>query len=172
MEHFFNPLLNEYFVKLFLAMSFGMLIGTERIIAHKTAGMRTYALVAMGATLFVIIADATVGLYPQLPAYNPSAITAAVVSGIGFLGTGLMLWRDNNHLTGLTSATGLWISAGIGMAVGYGMYALGFIATIFTLFVFIVIWFVEQQVKKIPSSPEKYWDETPAGDIDPSHIQY
>ncbi len=152
MEHIFtlSPFFNDYFIKLFLAMSFGLILGIERIIAHKTAGMRTYALVSMGAALFVIIADITVNLYIGIPGYNPSAITAAVVSGIGFLGTGLMIWRDKDHLSGLTSATSLWVSAGIGMAVGYGAYDLALLATIMTLFVFIVLWFVEQRIKRMP----------------------
>jgi putative Mg2+ transporter-C (MgtC) family protein len=152
MEHIFNSVFNEYFIKLFLAMVFGMIIGTERIIAHKTAGMRTYALVSMGAALFVILADNSVVLYSHLPGYNPSVITAAIVSGIGFLGTGLMIWRDKEHLSGLTSATSLWVSAGIGMSVGYGLYTLGLLATVMTLFVFIVLWFVEQQIRKFPIS--------------------
>jgi putative Mg2+ transporter-C (MgtC) family protein len=129
-----------------------LILGVERIIAHKTAGMRTYALVSMGAALFVIISDVTVGLYSGLPAYNPSVITAAIVSGIGFLGTGLMIWRDKDHLSGLTSATSLWVSAGIGMAVGYGAFDLALLATLLTLFVFVVLWFVEQKIKKLPIS--------------------
>ncbi len=152
MEHHIfelNPLFNEYAIKLFLAMIFGLILGIERIIAHKTAGMRTYALVSMGAALFVIISDITVGLYSYLPAYTPALIPAAVVSGIGFLGTGLMIWRDKDHLSGLTSATSLWVSAGIGLAVGYGAYDLALLATVFTLFVFIVLWFIEQRIKKM-----------------------
>jgi putative Mg2+ transporter-C (MgtC) family protein len=70
-----------------------------------------------------------------------------VITGVGFLGTGLMVWRDQT-LAGLTTATGLWISAGIGLAVGFGFYMLGLIATLLTLFIFIVIWFVEQGLKK------------------------
>ncbi len=152
MEHVFtlSPMFNDYLIKLFVAMICGLIIGIERIIAHKTAGMRTYALVAMGAALFVIISDITVQLYANMAGYNPSSITAAVVTGIGFLGTGLMIWRDKEHLYGLTSATSLWVVAGIGMAVGYGAYDLAFAATVLTLFVFIVLWFFEQQIKKIP----------------------
>ena len=156
MEQFFTPAAFEILTRLSIAMLFGMVIGAERIIAHKTAGMRTYALVSMGAALFVIIGDMSVSLYSNLPAYNPALIPAAVVSGIGFLGTGLMIWKDKSHLSGLTSATGLWISAGIGMAVGFGFYDVALTATVLTLFIFVVLWFLEQQIKKIPSDPEKY----------------
>ncbi len=151
MENIFvlSPAFNEYLVKLFVAMLCGLIIGVERIIAHKTAGMRTYALVSMGAALFVLVADTTVDVYFNIASYNPSVITAAVVSGIGFLGTGLMIWRDKNHLFGLTSATSLWVAAGIGLAVGYGAFDLAVLATILTLFVFVVLWFVEQRIKRI-----------------------
>lgn len=151
MEHIFalSPAFNEYLVKLFVAMLCGLIIGVERIIAHKTAGMRTYALVSMGAALFVLVADTTVDVYANIAGYNPSVITAAVVSGIGFLGTGLMIWRDKDHLSGLTSATSLWVAAGIGLAVGYGVFDLAILATILTLFVFVVLWFVEQRIKRL-----------------------
>src|SRR4051812_28834520 len=108
MDIFISSGMADLFLKLSLAMLFGMLIGAERIIAHKTAGMRTYALVSMGAALFVIISDLTAVTYHNLPAYNPGVITAAVISGVGFLGTGLMIWKDKVHLSGLTTATGLW----------------------------------------------------------------
>lgn len=162
MENIFlaNPLLSDHVIKLFLAMLFGLIIGVERIIAHKTAGMRTYALVSMGAALFVMIANITVEFYSGLEGYNPSVITAAVISGIGFLGTGLMIWRDKDHLSGLTSATSLWVSAGIGLAVGYGAYDLALLATVFTLFVFVVLWFIEQRIKKMNFAWGEH-DETP-----------
>jgi putative Mg2+ transporter-C (MgtC) family protein len=166
MEHFvvLSPFFNDYLIKLFLAMFFGLIIGTERIIAHKTAGMRTYALVSMGAALFVLVAHITVGLYAGMPGYNPSAITAAVVSGIGFLGTGLMIWRDKEHLSGLTSATSLWVSAGIGMAVGYGAFDLALLATILTIFVFVVLWFIEQKIRKLPITWENAQPTLPVDD--------
>lgn len=145
----FSPFFDDYFIKLFIAMMCGLVIGVERIIAHKTAGMRTYALVSMGAALFVLVADFTVGKYIGIEGYNPSVIAAAVVSGIGFLGTGLMIWRDKDHLYGLTSATSLWVAAGIGMAVGYGVYDLAILGTVLTLFVFVVLWFIEQRIKRL-----------------------
>lgn len=156
MENIFNSIWFDFFIKLSIAMLFGMVIGAERILAHKTAGMRTYALVSMGAALFTIISDISVSFYGSVPGYSPGPLTAAIITGVGFLGTGLMIWKDKT-LVGLTSATGLWISAGIGMAVGFGLFGLGLIATILTLFVFVVLWFVEQQIKRIPSfSSDEY----------------
>ena len=123
MENFLSPENIDLFSKLFFAMAFGMIIGTERVFAHKTAGMRTYALVSMWAALFV-----------------------------------LMVWRDQT-LNGLTSATGLWISAGIGIATGFGMYSLAIAATILTLFIFIVLWFIEQGVKRKFVSKNNHYEQ-------------
>ncbi len=154
MDTFFDSAIVDIFITLAIAMICGMIIGAERILAHKTAGMRTYALVAMGAALFVIISDLSVLKYAGSSGYNSSVITAAIITGVGFLGTGLMVWRDQKTLVGLTTATGLWISAGIGMAIGFGFYSVGLLATFLTLFVFIVLWFVEQKIKHLPFHTE------------------
>lgn len=150
MEHLFlsHPYL-EPLIKLAVAMLLGMVIGIERILAHKTAGMRTYALVSMGAALFVIISQDTalIALGEGFTDSNIFQIPAAIVSGIGFLGAGLMIWHDHT-LTGVTTATSIWVCAGIGMAVGSGLFALGITATLLMLFVFTVLWFVEEYIKK------------------------
>ncbi len=140
----------ELFIRLTIAMVFGMAIGAERILAHKSAGMRTYALVSMGAALFVLVSHLSTQFYANISGYNPSQIPAAVITGVGFLGTGLMVWRDQT-LAGLTTATGLWISAGIGLSVGFGFYMLGLMATLLTLFIFVILWFVEQRLKALPA---------------------
>jgi len=125
----------------------GMIIGTERLWAHKTAGMRTYALVSMGSALFVIISSEMVKVYAGFSGMNPLMIVAQIIVGVGFIGTGLIFTKDSK-LMGLTTATGLWVSAGIGMACGFGLYRIAIVGTIFTLFIFIVLWFVEEQFKK------------------------
>ena len=134
-------------VPLTVALVLGMLIGTERVWAHKTAGMRTYALVSMGSALFVLISSEMVKAYAGFSGMNPLMVVAQIVVGVGFLGTGLIFTKDNK-LMGMTTATGLWVSAGIGMASGFGLYCLAAIATALTLFVFIVLWFLEEQLKK------------------------
>ena len=78
---------------------------------------------------------------------NPLMIVAQIVLGVGFLGTGLIFSKENK-LIGMTTATGLWVSAGIGMASGFGLYRLAVIATFLTLFIFIVLWFLEETLKK------------------------
>jgi putative Mg2+ transporter-C (MgtC) family protein len=78
---------------------------------------------------------------------NPLMIISQVVVGVGFIGTGLIFTKDS-RLLGLTTATGLWVSAGIGMAAGFGLFNIAIISTVLTLFIFIVLWFIEQYLKK------------------------
>lgn len=143
---------NDIYIRLIIAMVLGMTIGIERIIAHKTAGVRTYTLVTVGAALFSIMSQLIYDIHPDA-SFNSAYIPAAVISGIGFLGTGLMIWKGD-HLLGLTSAAGLWICAGIGIACGYGFFKLATFATLLILFVFIVLWFIEQKIKKVAGYAE------------------
>jgi putative Mg2+ transporter-C (MgtC) family protein len=133
-------------LKLFIALALGMIIGTERVWAHKTAGMRTYALVSMGSALFVVISNEMVKFYSGFSGMNPLMIVSQIVVGIGFLGAGIIFNKDSK-LVGLTTATGLWVAAGIGMACGLGLYSIAIVATTLTLFVFIVLWFIEEKIK-------------------------
>ncbi len=140
-----NPDTFTLFLKLAVAMVCGMLLGTERLLSHKAAGMRTYALVSMGAALFIITGDLVFSRYGT--AFAPSAIMTGIISGIGFMGAGVIIFRDSN-VVGLTTASGLWVAAGIGMAAGFGLYTLALLTTLLSLFVFIVLWHVEQGIKK------------------------
>ena len=140
-------------LKLFVALSLGMIIGTERVWAHKTAGMRTYALVSMGSALFVVISNEMIKFYSGFSGMNPLMIVSQIVVGIGFLGAGIIFNKDSK-LVGLTTATGLWVSAGIGMACGVCLYSIAVVATTLTLFIFIVLWFIEERLKK-----SKYFKE-------------
>lgn len=138
---------NEYFIRLAVAMLLGMFLGIERVLAHKTAGMRTYALVAMGSALFVSISELLFESHGSSAGFDPTRLASQVISGIGFLGAGLIIFKDSK-LSGLTTATGIWVSAGIGMASGFGLFSLAISATVLTLFVLIVLWYVEQSIKK------------------------
>ncbi len=131
-----------YFTNLLIALVLGTLLGMERTFAGKTAGMRTYALVSMGSCLFIIISQTVVPLGGPLN-FDPMRMAAGIVMGIGFLCGGVIIFQDS-HITGLTTAAGLWVSAGIGMAVGFGLITLAIFATIATLFVFSILIFVEK----------------------------
>ncbi len=139
----------ETFLQLALAMILGVLLGTERSIAGKTAGMRTYALVSLGACLFVIISVViTAQYYPHGINFDPLRVAAGIITGIGFLGAGLIIMREH-RLRGLTTAAGLWVAAGIGVAVGYQLYDVAIYTTFLTLVVFTLMWFIEEKIKTI-----------------------
>ncbi len=144
-----EPSLQQFtpFLQVIVAMILGALLGTERTFAGKTAGIRTYGLVAMGSSLLivtsVIINDSFVGITN----FDPMRLAAGIIMGIGFIGAGLIILRENK-LEGLTTAAGLWVACGIGIAVGFELWALAFFATFLTLFAFTILWYVEDHFKK------------------------
>lgn len=136
----------ELFLRVFVALVLGFILGTERTAAHRTAGMRTFSLVAMGSALFVIISSIVMHQGDGFATADPLRMASQVIVGIGFLGAGLIIMQEN-RLTGLTTAAGLWVSAGIGMAIGFGLYSLGIFAAILTFLVFRVLWVVERRLE-------------------------
>jgi putative Mg2+ transporter-C (MgtC) family protein len=79
--------------------------------------------------------------------FDPMRIAAQIVAAAGFLGVGAIFHKDN-QISGVTTAAGLWVSAGVGMACGFGLYQLAVTVTLLTLFTFIVLWFIEKQIRK------------------------
>lgn len=125
----------DYVVRIVVASACGMLIGLERDSHLKQAGIRTHMIVALGAALMTIVSKygfLDLAQYDNLLRADPSRIAASIVSGIGFLGAG-MIFMHNRVVSGLTTAAGVWTTAGIGMAIGAGMYVIGIIATILVL---------------------------------------
>ncbi len=138
---------NILFLKLLLAMLLGGLVGTERaILARQSAGTRTFGLVSLGAALFIIISNYVTASYIGLTDIQPLFIAGAVISGIGFIGGGLIIFRGN-ALHGITTAAGLWITAGIGMSIGFGMYSIGVFTTILVLIMFTGLYWMESTFK-------------------------
>lgn len=146
-------LLNIFF-QLFLATFLGVVLGVERTIAHKNAGMRTYGLISLGAALFVIIAKEGLFIYPEIMGAELLRIPSQIVVGIGFIGGGLIMVHGHT-VRGITTAAGVWVTAGIGMAVAFELYAIAVLVTLMTLFVFTLLWKVEDCVK-IFSNTEKH----------------
>lgn len=147
MEQFFIEN-GDVILKLIIAIILGMLIGVERIWVHKEAGMKTHALVAMGAALFVIFSEAMAEKYINLPGFNPTMVAAQIIVGIGFLGAGSIILQGN-RLLGLTTAGGLWVTAGIGMAAGFGLFSLAIVSTVLVLLIFILLGIIEKPIRKI-----------------------
>ncbi len=107
-------------VRIFLAMFLGGCIGLEREKSRRPAGFRTHILVCVGSCMTALI-----GLYVWTNlngASDPLRVAAQVISGIGFLGVGTILVKEHDHITGLTTAAGLWTTAAIGIACGFGFY--------------------------------------------------
>ncbi|MCR5683424.1 MAG: MgtC/SapB family protein [Clostridiales bacterium] len=115
-------------LRLFLAVIIGGIIGFERGRHGSAAGFRTHILVCVGATMTSLCS-----LYASLSLQLPGDIfrlSAQVISGIGFLGAGIILVRNNSTVAGLTTAAGMWVTATIGLALGYGFYSGALIGTV------------------------------------------
>lgn len=139
----------EIFGQLLLAVLLGSLLGLERQLARKKAGMRTFALVSLGACLFSIISKIAFKEFWGLPGFDPSRIASQVVVGIGFIGAGIIIFqRQHSVVQGLTTAAGLWVAAAIGMAVAYKLYAIAVFTALLTIFVFVLMWLLEFKVIK------------------------
>lgn len=140
----------DFGIRIVIAMILGTVIGAEREIIHKTAGMRTHALVAMGAALFITVSEIVIQRYTGLPSMslNPVHIAAYIVTGIGFLGAGV-IYKHEDHVSGITSAAGLWACAGIGMACGYALYSIAILSSLLILFVFVFLWKIERFIRKV-----------------------
>ena len=109
-----------------LATSMGAIIGFERKSRNKEAGIRTHAIVCLASALMVIVSK--YGFF-DVGNYDAARVAAQVVSGIGFLGAGLIFIK-NNAVNGLTTAAGVWATAGIGLAMGAGLYAVAIFGTL------------------------------------------
>lgn len=136
------------FIQLLLATFFGMILGIERVLAGRTAGPRTYGLVALGACLVTIVAQNVTPLFPDIRGLNPLVMVADVISGVGFIGAGLIVFHQTK-LSGLTTAAGIWVAAMIGIAVGFNFILLAFFATFLVLFIFTIMWHLEKRIKML-----------------------
>lgn len=132
-----------------LAFLLCSLIGLERQFQHKAAGIRTHALVGLGSCVFTLISvEGFVGLAEYQVTRDPSRISAQIVSGIGFLGAGV-IFVNRDVVRGLTTAASIWLAASIGMACGAGLLPLAIIAT---LLHFVAVFVVAPLSRFIPQS--------------------
>lgn len=120
-------------VRLILSVFLAGLVGWQRERAHTPAGLRTHMLVALGATIFTLIAS-ELGI---LVGIDTTRITAGIVTGIGFLGAGTII-QYQDSIRGLSTAASIWTVAAIGMAVGYGMYMLSIVGAVLTLLILLL----------------------------------
>ncbi len=129
----------HFVVRLLLSTVLGVLIGLERKTRSKEAGIRTHAIVCMAACLFMIISKYMVtGDFSDTGAGgDPTRIASTVVTGIGFLGAGIIIYR-RDIMHGLTTAAGVWATAAVGMAIGSGFIVIGIVTTAFILILQII----------------------------------
>lgn len=119
----------ELILRLVIAGLLGGLIGYEREIRAKGAGIRTHFLVALASALFMLVSQYG---FADSERYDAARVAAQVVSGIGFIGAGIIIFQKNS-VRGLTTAAGLWVTSAIGLSIGCGLYALAGVTTALVL---------------------------------------
>lgn len=145
--------------RLFAAGLMGGLIGLEREFRAKEAGVRTHFIVALGSALFMIISQFAF----EGRQHDAARVAAQVVSGIGFIGAGVIIFQKN-AVRGITTAAGLWVAAAIGLACGGGMYSVAIAATLLTVLVLEMMHFVNlhysEKIVDMVLNPDKPYDIT------------
>ena len=127
-------------LRLFVAGLLGGLIGLEREFRAKEAGVRTHFIVALGSSLFMIISQ-----FAFTGQFDHARVAAQVVSGIGFIGAGVIIFQKN-VVRGITTAAGLWVAAAIGLACGSGMYDISIAATLMTILCLETMHFITRKI--------------------------
>lgn len=130
--------------KLFVSLTLGSIVGYERKRKGQPAGLRTFALISMGATLAMIVSIYICQAYMGLKNGDPGRIAAQVITGVGFLGAGAII-QMKGSVRGLTTAAGIWMVSTIGLAVGVGLYLLSITATLLILIILVTLEGVERR---------------------------
>ena len=144
----------EFIIRIFVAALLGGAIGLEREYRAKEAGLRTHFLVALGSALFMIVSAYGFegAIISPEHRWDVSRVAAQVVSGIGFIGAGTIIFhKSENVVRGLTTAAGLWVTAAIGLACGGGMYILSIAATFLVLVGLEAFNFLHHHIDKHPN---------------------
>ncbi len=130
-----------------LALIFGGLIGFQREKAERPAGLRTHALVCLGSTVFTLISYLG---FSSLYDVDPSRIAAGIVTGIGFIGAGV-IFRQGPLVRGVTTAASIWVVASVGMALGTKLYYLALLVTVLGFITLSILKYIEDKVIKLPN---------------------
>ncbi|WP_270640437.1 MgtC/SapB family protein [Longibaculum muris] len=119
----------EWFLRIIIAGLCGAIIGYERRNRNKEAGIRTHAIIALSAVLIMVVSKYG---FPDVVEYDAARMAAQIVSGVGFLGAGVIFVRHGT-VSGLTTAAGIWATAGVGSCIGSGLYDVGILSTLFVV---------------------------------------
>jgi len=133
--------------KLLVSFVLGGVIGLEREIHEKPAGLRTHILVSLAATLFTILSLSSSFGDPTVITRDPARVASAILTGMGFLGAGVII-STGGEVKGITTAASLWITAAIGMGAGLGEYGLVALATLLAFLVLTVLFYFEKFIKR------------------------
>lgn len=128
-------------IHLLIALGVGAIIGAEREYRSKSAGLRTMIMVSLSSCLFTILSL-------KIGVENPDRLAANILTGLGFLGAGV-IFKDENRISGITTATTIWMTAAIGMAVGAGYVLLSLFATFIVLIVLIMLIYVQERIEHV-----------------------
>ena len=139
-------------LRLTLSVFLSGLIGLERQMHRRTAGLRTHILVCLGSCLIMLTSIFVFDIYISRTSVDPGRIAAGVITGIGFLGAGTII-REKEGVKGLTTAASLWVVAGIGIATGCGLYSASFYTTALVL---VVLLFLRAFENKIIGKEDKF----------------
>jgi putative Mg2+ transporter-C (MgtC) family protein len=132
------PDLTESLIRLLVATAIGGVIGANREITQKPAGLRTHALVALGSALMTVTALQLGGTDPRVHVDATSRVFQGVIAGIGFLGGGVILHKDGRNVQGLTTAATIWVAAALGLSCGIGRWQVAAIAVTIAMLVLVV----------------------------------
>ena len=130
----------EHIIRILGAFTLGGLLGIEREFRSKPAGFRTMILICVGSCLFAILSTSF--------STNPDRIASNIITGVGFIGAGVV-FKEGLHVRGITSAATIWMSAALGMALGFGFYQLAIVVWIFVMATLMVIIKVEEYIDKV-----------------------
>lgn len=146
----------DIFIRILLAAALGGAVGFEREWSHKVAGLRTHALVAVGAALLSIVSISSFAILglDSGTNYDPSRIISNIIVGIGFIGGGAIL-KNGNQVRGVTTAATLWIVAVIGIAIGVGFIREALFTTAVVYIVLTVLWGLEKKMTKLRRDPDQ-----------------
>tara|TARA_R110002072_G_scaffold1780_3_gene14639 strand:+ start:44253 stop:44717 length:465 start_codon:yes stop_codon:yes gene_type:complete len=154
MEHF-DPLNAAFWYTIGMSIICGTIIGCEREYRGKPMGVRTSILICLSCAVFVHL-----GLTNSSPVGDPARVLGQIVTGVGFLGAGVILAKDG-RVTGVTTAAVIWLLAAIGSAVGFGQLLGAFSLSLISVTVLVGIEFIDEQLKKLMKSRRKQ-DDTPS----------
>lgn len=138
---------HDVIIRLILAVVLGGLIGLEREIQRREAGLRTHILVCLGSALIMLTSMYIFDIYKNVGTLDPSRIAAGVVTGIGFIGAGAII-RHKEAVKGLTTAASIWVVSAIGLTVGCGFLYAALVTTLLTLIVLFILRRMEKLFSK------------------------